>query len=135
MKNALSIIIIFVIIVIVAILIGNALVDITTEYNNNIQNAISLLQIESLTVALSIFYFYLEKEKLIMKKWTLASAISYLNGNGAEVENNLIIVSKTGLSGLKACSALDFLTNHFIIIMKNRAQALSFFNFWKGADI
>lgn len=48
-----------------------------------------------------------------MKKWTEVSAISYLNGNGAEVENNLIIVSKTGLSGLKACSALDFLTNHF----------------------
>jgi hypothetical protein len=43
MRNALSIIIIFVTIVVVAILVGNALVDMTTEHNNNIQNAISLL--------------------------------------------------------------------------------------------
>lgn len=43
MKNPLSIIIIFAFIVIVGILVGNALVNMATEYNNDIQNAISLL--------------------------------------------------------------------------------------------
>jgi hypothetical protein len=46
-----------------------------------------------------------------MRKWTESQAISTVNSNGAEVRGK-VILAKSGLKGLKACSALDFLTIH-----------------------
>lgn len=46
-----------------------------------------------------------------MKNWTESKAISVLTSNGAEVRGKTII-AKSGLRGLTACSAFDFLRNH-----------------------
>ncbi len=46
-----------------------------------------------------------------MKKLTEGEAIKIVTGSGGEISGKFIH-AKSGLRGLKACSALDFLVNH-----------------------
>lgn len=47
------------------------------------------------------------------KKWTLESAVSYLNATGVEVKGKRIVVGNGhGTKGLTGCSAIDYLINY-----------------------
>ena len=48
-----------------------------------------------------------------MRKWTEIEATRWLTKtSGVKIEGNVIVLEKGGLSGLKACSAFDYLKNH-----------------------
>jgi hypothetical protein len=45
-------------------------------------------------------------------QWTKDSAVAYLMGMGAEMPSSKFIHMPNGANGLKACSAIDFLSKY-----------------------